>query len=210
MWTREGSEVRLLSQRVILRDLTPADEAAFVAYQMDRRYLALYDLPPDEAGPRALFDRFLRWQTEQPRLNLQLGVFDARTSRLCGCAGLRRIVDRSDTAELGIELAPADWGRYRIALDTAICLVDHGFRELGLDAIVGTTASGNRRVEKLASRFGATLSGRRTGPDWMRARGWEEVDWILPRDAWRGRQVKQDALFQRRAAIAGTGRGRSP
>ncbi len=85
---------------------------------------------------------------------------------------------------LGIELTPDDWGRYRLAVEAAGALVDHGFRELGLVAVLGSTASGNRRVERLARWFGAEIVGRRAGPDWMAARGWVEVDWALSRSRW--------------------------
>jgi RimJ/RimL family protein N-acetyltransferase len=73
-----------------------------------------------------------------------------------------------------------------MALDVAGALVDHGFRELGLDRIVGNTASGNWRVERLAQWFGARVVARRPGPGWMAARGWQEVDWSLLREEWTG------------------------
>ena len=85
---------------------------------------------------------------------------------------------------LGIELAPSDWGRYRIALDVTTRLVEHGFNTLRLRMIVGDTASGNERVAKLARWFGARIIDRRDGPEWMHARGWQEVDWALTRGQW--------------------------
>jgi ribosomal-protein-alanine N-acetyltransferase len=58
---------------------------------------------------------------------------------------------------------------------------------LNLTTIVGDTASGNRRVEKLARWFGAEIVAEREGPAWMRARGWREVDWALQRPKWEQR-----------------------
>ena len=55
---------------------------------------------------------------------------------------------------------------------------------LGLRMIIGDTASGNERVAKLARWFGARIIDRQDGPKWMRARGWQEVDWALTRDDW--------------------------
>jgi ribosomal-protein-alanine N-acetyltransferase len=126
----------------------------------------------------------LAWQREEPRRNLQLGLFERDTGRLCGCAGLRRAGQDEATAVLGIELTPDDWGRYRLAIEAAGALVEHGFRDLDLHTIVGSTASGNRRVDRLAHWFGAEIVARRNGPEWMAARGWHEVDWALPREAW--------------------------
>ena len=63
-------------------------------------------------------------------------------------------------------------------------MLEHGFFDLHLHTIVGGTASGNRRVEKLARWFGANFIAQRAGPEWMAARGWQEVDWALARDDW--------------------------
>jgi ribosomal-protein-alanine N-acetyltransferase len=170
--------------RITLRDLEPADRVAFVAYQMDPRYRRLCDLDENPARAGELFDLFASWRDEEPRRNFQLGIFDTATNRLCGCAGLRERPGGRGTAVLGIELAPFDRGRYRMALDVTARLLEHGFNTLRLRMIVGDTASGNERVEKLARWFGARIVDRRDGPAWMHARGWQEVDWALTRDEW--------------------------
>jgi len=87
-------------------------------------------------------------------------------------------------AVLGIELAPDEWGRYRLALEVTNALLNFGFRDLELDVVIGSTASGNQRIERLARWFGADIAEERAGPDWMKARGWVEVDWILSRFVW--------------------------
>lgn len=171
--------------RFVLRDFAEPDRSAFIAYQMDPRYRRLYDY--DEADERRapeLFDLFILWQREDPRHNFQLGIFEQETGRLCGCAGLRKSGRADGIAVLGIELTPDDWGRYRLAIEVATALMEHGFGNLGLQLIMGDTASGNQRVEKLARWFGAEIVARRDGPAWMSARGWTEVDWVLARQDW--------------------------
>lgn len=176
----------LETRRFVLRDFLAQDWPAFAAYQTDPRYAALYDLDADAAAAqaRSLFERFIAWQSEVPRLNFQLGIFERRGGRLCGSAGLRLEASDASTAELGIELTPDDWGRYRLAIEVSAALIDHGFDVLGLEVIRGSTASGNRRIEKLARWFGAELSGQRQGPVWMVSRGWAEVDWTIRRQTW--------------------------
>jgi [ribosomal protein S5]-alanine N-acetyltransferase len=170
-------------RRFLLRDFEEADRGAFVSYQMDPRYLRLYDFDPgDVQRSETLFDLFLAWQREEPRLNVQLGIFDRKDARLCGSAGVRKLDER--VAILGIELAPSEWGRYRLALEVVSALLEYGFGTLGLETIVGESSSGNTRVEKLARWFGAEIVGRRAGPVWMQARGWQEVDWALRRADW--------------------------
>lgn len=169
--------------RFLLRDFAEADRAAFLAYQMDPRYLALYDFDAsDVQRANELFDLFREWSEAAPRRNFQIGIFDRSTGELCGCAGLRKSSD--DAAVLGIELAPAQWGRFALALDVAAALVEYGFDHLRVSTIVGDTASGNERVAKLARWFGARIIAAREGPEWMRARGFREVDWALDRAAW--------------------------
>jgi [ribosomal protein S5]-alanine N-acetyltransferase len=172
------------THRFILRDFQEPDRTPFIAYQMDARYRRLYDLGPDSKSAHTLFDRFLAWQQEEPRQNLQVGIFEHDTGRLCGSAGLRKAGTEIGTAVFGIELTPDDWGRYRLAIDVSSVLVEHGFHDLDLHTIIGSTSSGNIRVERLARRFGAKLGSRRPGPAWMTARGWHEVDWSLTRDDW--------------------------
>lgn len=173
------------TSRFQLRDFVASDRRAFIAYQMDRRYRRLYGFgDTDERRARELFDLFLSWQAEAPRLNCQLGIFEQGTRRLCGSAGLRRTGAGAGTAVFGIELTPDDWGRYRLAIEVASALLEHGFQNLGLHTIVGDSGSGNKPVERLARWFGANMVARRDGPAWMAARGWSAVDWALTRDHW--------------------------
>ncbi len=176
--------------QVTLRDLTENDRDAFISYQIDPRYRRLYDFAQDIERPSRLFDQFLEWQREIPRRNFQLGIYEKRSDRLLGCGGLRRTGERA--AVLGIELAPSEWGRFRRAIDAAMALLSYGFDVLELDEILGDTASGNRRIEKLARWFGAELVADREGPVWMKTRGWREVDWSLSRDGWRQTKERLD------------------
>lgn len=173
----------ITTKRFVLRDFRECDRAAFLRYQMDPRYLALYDLDHGyEAEAQKLFSTFLSWQRQAPRRNYQLGIFDC-DSRLCGTVGLRK-EDTGSEAVFGIELTPDDWGRFRLAVEVAAAMIEYGFQELGFERIVGNTASGNDRVRKLASWFGAEIVAERSGPQWMSSRNWNEVDWALSRSRW--------------------------
>jgi ribosomal-protein-alanine N-acetyltransferase len=181
-------DISIKLQRIILRDFEESDREAFLKYQTDPRYLRLYDYGSGTDRPNELFDQFLKWQSEEPRQNIQLGIVERASGGLLGCAGLRKSDD--DVAVLGLELAPEEWGRFRIALDVSASLVRYGFGTLGLKAIIGDTASGNRRVTKLARWFGAEIVGRRQGPDWMKARGWEEVEWEITKQRWEEKTLR--------------------
>jgi ribosomal-protein-alanine N-acetyltransferase len=185
-------EMQIGTPRFWLRDFSDADRQPFVDYQLDPRYRRLYDrIDADAQQAAKLFDLFIAWQSQNPRQNLQIGIFERTTSRLCGCAGLRRAGKPEGMAVLGLELTPDDWGRHGAAIEVAGALIEHGFYALGLHTIVGDTASGNRRVDKLARWFGAAIVGRRDGPAWMTARGWQEVEWALSRDAWQASPARR-------------------
>ena len=177
--------MRIKSPRFLLRDFSEADRQPFIDYQMDPRYLGLYGRIDADCGrANELFDLFRVWRQQNPRQNLQVGIFERTSSRLCGCAGLRQQGKSEGTAVFGLELTPGDWGRYGLAIEVACALIEYGFHTLALHTIVGDTASGNSRAERLARWFGAVIVDHRDGPAWMRARGWKEVEWALSRDAW--------------------------
>jgi len=144
--------MQIVTARLVLRDFSADDVPAFLAYQSDPRYRALHaDGEAAPSDPRDLLERFARWRNETPRRTYQLGVFErGAASALVGSAGLREVdIDRA-TAQLGIELAPDHWGRYRLAIEIVQALLETGFLDLGLREIRGVSASGNARVSRLA------------------------------------------------------------
>jgi ribosomal-protein-alanine N-acetyltransferase len=179
--SQRTTAMELTTPRLVLRDLTEDDAAAFLAYQSDQRYLALCG-PTTPASQRALFDSFRSWQRASPRRHFQLGVVSRQDGTLLGCGGLREVDLLTRTAELGLELAPAHWGRYGIAVEAARALLAFGFERLGLCEIRGVTTSGNRRVVRLAAWFGAEIVECRPGPAPPPDSG--ETIWRIGRAAW--------------------------
>jgi [ribosomal protein S5]-alanine N-acetyltransferase len=170
-----------------MRDFTAGDGRGFRAYHADPRYRALFGSAEAQDGDaEQLLARFAAWAEERPRRNYQLAVVRRdRNAALVGCCGLRRASAADRVAEMGLELAPDHWGRFGYAVEIAYAVIEFGFGELGLAEITGPTQSGNARAMRLAEWFGATLTARRPGPDWMRAKGWSEVEWRLRRENWR-------------------------
>jgi RimJ/RimL family protein N-acetyltransferase len=174
----------MTTERLLLRDFTPGDRAALLAYHFDPRYTEFYG--PEEGGPEQtlqLLDLFLRWQAERPRQNYQLAIIALNTERavspdLIGNCGIRSQGYETGTAEFGLELAPACWGR-GIATEAARAILGFAFRDLGLKRIVGISVTQNNRVARLVTKLGFRSVGTRPGPDWMRARGWSETEWLL-------------------------------
>jgi ribosomal-protein-alanine N-acetyltransferase len=183
--------MEIVTPRFLLRDFVETDRPAFLAYHADPRYRALTG--PDGSTPeraRRLFEAFQVWASEHPRLNYQLAIVRRREPQaLVGCCGLRAAECEPGRAELGIELAPAYWGRHGYAVEVGRALLDFGFGRLGLREITGVTGSANARVARLAKWFGAETVGTSLGTARMSvegstetvrmsARGSDETGWM--------------------------------
>jgi len=172
--------MELVTARLLLRDFTAADAAAFADYRRDPRAREFED--PDESPPAsALVERFVLWAGERPRRDWQLAVAlrDA-PDRVVGTCGLRTRGLPPGVAEFGVELAPACWGR-GLAHEAARALLAWGFGERGLAEVRADTVGGNARVARLLERLGFASVETRPGTSWMAARGWERVEWRLAR-----------------------------
>lgn len=178
--------MEIITKRFLLREFTSDDEPAFLAYHADPRYTEFCQ--PEEVGPehiRELLRLFIQWANEQPRRNYQLAVVPLQKPKeLLGCCGLRGEGYGADSAELGIELAPQYWGRYRYAIEVVSSLLEFGFRELSLQEVRGFSISANARVTRLAHQYGFVVVSSRLGSDWMQARGWSQTEWQLTRERW--------------------------
>jgi [ribosomal protein S5]-alanine N-acetyltransferase len=177
--------MEIVTQRFLLRDFIPEDEPEFSAYRADPRYAEFCTAAEVTASfSHELLQRFRQWATESPRRNYQLGIVDRRSPQFIGSAGLRREANDSNWAELGIELAPQLWGRYAYAIEIAEALIEFGFRDLNLQEIRGISVSANRRVTRLAQRYGFVAIATPPSPDWMKEREWHQIEWQLTRQTW--------------------------
>ena len=158
---RMQADMEILTTRFLLRDFVDSDESAFVAYQADPRMLEFYG---DEAAKpghaRQLLQDFRAWAQELPRRNFQLAIVRRdEAGRLVGCCGLRGVDSAARSAELGIELAPGEWGRYGYAIEVMRALAKFGFEELRLDELYGSTVSANVRLRAWQARWERSRRG---------------------------------------------------
>lgn len=180
-----ASHMEIATKRFLLRDFVSEDAAAFEAYHADPRSHQFYgDDQASETHIKELLRLFFKWAAERPRRNYQLAmVLRDGAQTLVGCCGLRSAGSEPGRAELGIEMAPAYWGRYGYAMEAMRALVEFGFEKLGLQEIYGGTVSANYRIARLVKSFGATAVMRPT-PEWMSAKGWSQIEWQVTRAQW--------------------------
>lgn len=173
------------TQRFLLMEFIESHRQSFLTYQSDRRYQAAMPFEALVEDPSALFDMFLIWAAEIPRLRYQLAILERGSSgRLIGCCGLRAIDGSTSQGELGIELAPDHWGRYMCAVEVVDALLRFAFDEIGWTSVIGRTTSDNDRVRRLAEWFGAEVVSP-APPFASTADGrWSEVVWRITLNRW--------------------------
>ena len=172
--------------RFVLREYRDADRAAFVAYQTDPRFTVFHtEQELGEQHAAEVFQLFLDWQHQLPRLNYQLALTSRGDGALLGSCGVRMEGCAAGEAIFGIELARDYWGRFGYATEVAAAMMDWAFGQLALDALVADTAPGNDAVARLAEWGGFKLE-----------RVESKVWWRLSRQEWQGRVDTRSAIHQ--------------
>ncbi len=150
---------RLVTERLVLRELRPGDADAVAAGAGDRR-VAQYLIQVPSPYPIALARRWVLHRIEWWELGR--GITLAVTlpngpDRLLGTISLRCYV-RDRRAELGYWLAASAWGR-GFATEAARAAVGFGFRELGLARIYAQVLAGNRASLRVLDKLGMVNEG---------------------------------------------------
>lgn len=176
--------MELTGERIVLREFAASDVGPLLAIHSDPRVLRYY--APEVGTPKhaqMLVGLFIRWANEDPRENFQLAIVDLVTSAMLGTCGIRGKGCLPGHAEFGIGIGADWWGR-GIAGEAARTILHFGFSELGLREVHGVAVSENETVTKFMQRLGFAPGVPRQGPDWMKERGWNAVDWVITRGTW--------------------------
>jgi ribosomal-protein-alanine N-acetyltransferase len=177
--------MRILTNRLVLRDYETDDCPAVLAYQSDERYLQYYPWTErTEAEVRAFVQMFLDQQIEQPRRKFQFVITLPSDGQLIGSCGIRRKNENEWEADIGYELAPEYWGQ-GYATEAATAIVDFGFRELHLHRISSWCIAENTASAKVLERLGLQLEGRLRENDYFKGRWWDILVYGLLKNEWR-------------------------
>lgn len=149
----------LLTERLVLRELAPADGAAIVAGAGDRRvsrFLVGVPSPYSLALARRWIASRVEWWTLGRGLTLAIARRGVE-SPLLGTVSLR-LFARDRRAELGYWLAAPAWGD-GLATEAARAIVDYGFREWSLARIHAEVMAGNAASERVLEKLGMQREG---------------------------------------------------
>jgi len=157
------------TRRFTLREYRSDDREQFVAYQTDPAFTVFHhesELGEDNANQ--VFQLFLDWQQQAPRLNYQLAIaMRDDDAELIGSCGVRMAGCMPGEAVFGVELARRCWGRYRYAEEVSAALIAWAFPELKLTALIADTAFDNAAVARLAEATGFVRT-HSEGKQWWR------------------------------------------
>ena len=134
--------MRLITERLILRDPVRSDIKNLSRYHRDERYLEHYSSVPDTD---AIIDLAIKWTNDKPRRNYQLVVESG--SDVIGCVGLRTEYCKLGEGEVGLEFNPDYWGR-GYAREALLAIIEFA-QSLKIQTLRAETKRNNQRAIKL-------------------------------------------------------------
>jgi [ribosomal protein S5]-alanine N-acetyltransferase len=158
----------LTGERVVLRELEPADAADLFAFRSDPEVQRYNSAPmQDLAEAAALIDELRAEYAARRAVHWAVTLHgDFRVLGLMGLVGWEKYHSR---AEIGYDLRRDHWGR-GLATDAVRVILRFGFARLDLHRIEAQTIADNHGSVRLLQRLGFKLEGVR------RAYSWEEDD----------------------------------
>jgi RimJ/RimL family protein N-acetyltransferase len=179
--------MELATDRLLLRDFTPADIPAVMRYQRDPRYLRFY---PESWADRsdetiaAFVQMLIDYRAATPRRKFQLAITLPGDDTPIGNVGIRRKDGNEWEADIGYELNPDHW-KHGYATEAARAVVAFGFRELGLHRISAWCIADNLASVAVLERTGLRVEGRLREEGHFRGRWWDTLIWGLLESEWR-------------------------
>ncbi|GAA0367708.1 GNAT family protein [Bowmanella denitrificans] len=174
---------KIETKRLIIRDMTPSDESAFVAMSQDTKYQRFYDESDCDLNKyKALTGLFIAQAVEQPRKSYQLAVECKDSGQFIGTVCLR--LEDNHQASMGCAFARAAQGR-KLSQEAALALADFGFAELGVHRIYAETISKNLPAIKLCKSLGMRQEAYFREHRFFKQQWWDTVVLAVLRTEWR-------------------------
>jgi RimJ/RimL family protein N-acetyltransferase len=167
--------MRLITERLILREFIKEDWPDMLAYQSDPLYLRYYEWT--DRTPEAVQEfvqMFLDQQQEQPRRKFQLAVTLKAGHQLIGTCGIRLKTADAREGDIGYELSPAYWGQ-GYATEAARAIVQFGFAELRLHRIWSWCIADNVGSWRVMEKIGMRREGRLRENEYFEERWWDTL-----------------------------------
>ncbi len=173
---------QLETQHLILRDMQPADEAAFVAISQESKYQRFYsesDCAPDKY--RQLTKLFIEQANEHPRTAYQLAIEYKATGKFIGTVCLR--LEANNQASMGCGMS-REYQGHGLINEAAHALLDFGFRTLAVHRVYAETISQNRAAIRLCKALGMRQEGYFREHRFFKDQWWDTVVLAILQSEW--------------------------
>lgn len=177
--------MRIITERLILREFVIDDWPDVLAYQCDSRYFRYYPWTDrTQVEVRDFVQMFLDQQAERPRRKFQLAITLMDNGQLIGNCGVRRKAENDWEADIGYELAPDYWGK-GYATEAALAIINFGFQELKLHRISSQCIVENTASARVLEKVGLRLEGRLRENEYFKDRWWDTLQYGLLESEWK-------------------------
>ncbi|CDT68024.1 putative Acyl-CoA N-acyltransferase [Vibrio coralliirubri] len=174
---------KLETSRLILRDMTPQDESAFVTMSQDAKYQRFYDESDCEPNKyRELTQLFVAQASEVPRQSYQLAVESKDSGKFIGSVCLR--LEGNLQASMGCAFSRETQGK-GLSIEAAKALANFGFSELGVQRIYAETISKNLAAIKLCQSLGMKEEARFENHRFFKGKWWDTVRLVVVGSDWK-------------------------
>ncbi|MPS31739.1 MULTISPECIES: GNAT family N-acetyltransferase [unclassified Salinivibrio] len=170
------------TRRLVLRDMQPSDEEAFVHLTQHQKYQRFYsetDCQPETY--RYLHARFIEQANANPRVAYQLAVICKQSEKCIGTVGLR--LEDNHQASIGCGLAVEAQGA-GLMREAAVALANFGFECLGVHRLYAETIYDNLAATKLCRSLGMRQEAHFHQHRFFKERWWDTVVYAILRHEW--------------------------
>ena len=179
---KELSMFKIETKRLIIRDMNPSDESAFVAMSQDAKYQRFYDESDcDPNKYKELTNLFIAQASEEPRKSYQLAVECKDSRQFIGTVCLR--LEDNQQASMGCAFSRSSQG-HKLSYEAALALADFGFSELCVHRIYAETISKNLAAIKLCKSLGMRQEGHFREHRFFKEQWWDTVVLAVLRTDW--------------------------
>ncbi len=172
----------LTTPRLILRDFTDEDLAAYTHQCQDRKYQRFYaDEDTSEKHCAFLVDMFVKQAAASPRVAYHLAVIDKETNQYMGIVGLRLEDHRQASVGCGLQ---RDYHHSGLAQEAMHALVDYGFAHLNVHRVYAETIKDNRPAVLLCKKLGMKTEGELVEHRYFKDRWWTTKIMAIRQTEW--------------------------
>ncbi len=183
-------EMKIETERLILRDFVPEDWKRVLEYQTDPLYLRYYEWTESDRTPESV-QEFVGWfldnEKEVPRIRFQLAVTLKSNNLLIGNCGVRMDKVNAFEGDIGYELNPKYWN-HGYATEAAHAMVDFGFSRFGVHRIWANCVADNLGSTHVLEKLGMQHEGRLREKEFYKGRWWDTLMYGILADEWEARK----------------------